>query len=78
VTVNTLQFLSIEDLAHLYKVHPRTARRWAREDGWRRTRTRPLRYSVEDCQRSFDRRQGSRVNVRLLEQRLADVFGPRA
>jgi hypothetical protein len=74
---STLQYLTVDDLAHLFKVSTRTARRWAAEDSWRRTRTRPLRYSVEDCQRSYDRRQ-SRVDLQLLEQRLADVFGPGA
>lgn len=45
------------DLAKIYRVHPRTARRWAAEDRWRRTGTVPVRYSLADAQRSYEARR---------------------
>jgi len=52
----TPPYLSLSDLARIYAVHPRTARRWAAEDKWRRTGTRPVRYSLADAQRSYEAR----------------------
>jgi uncharacterized protein YjcR len=67
-------YLPLRDLMKLYGVSERTARRWAAEDSWRRTRTRPLRYSVADVQRSYDRRtRRARIVRHLLRQ-----YGPAA
>jgi uncharacterized protein YjcR len=45
-----------KDLARIYNVQPGTIRSWACRDGWRRTRTRPIRYNLGDAQASYDRR----------------------
>lgn len=49
-------YLRANDLARIYGVQPGTIRSWACRDGWRRTRTRPIRYNVNDAQASYDRR----------------------
>jgi len=56
------------DLAKLYRVHPRTARRWAAEDRWRRTGTRPVRYSLADAQRSYEQRHTMRIERHLAQR----------
>jgi hypothetical protein len=56
------------DLAKLYRVHPRTARRWAAEDRWRRTGTRPVQYSLADAQRSYEARHTMRIERHLAQR----------
>lgn len=58
-------YLAMADVAHLYRVHPGTARRWARQDSWRRTTVRPIRYHAGDAQASFDKRHGDRTTAHL-------------
>jgi uncharacterized protein YjcR len=48
-------YLTLADLAVIYGISPRTARRWAQHDRWRRTGTRPVRYSLADAQGSYER-----------------------
>lgn len=48
------------DLAALYRVPAGTIYAWASTDRWRRTVTRPRRYSIADAQASYDRRKGQR------------------
>jgi uncharacterized protein YjcR len=59
-------YLPLADLAKLYRVHPRTARRWAAEDRWRRTGTRPVRYHLADAQQSYEARHTGRVQRHLV------------
>lgn len=47
-------YLPLADIAVIYGVSPRTARRWAAHDRWRRTGTRPVRYSLADAQGSYE------------------------
>jgi len=61
-------YLSLADLAKVYAVHPRTARRWAAADNWRRTGTRPVRYSLADAQRSFEARRTGRIKRHLVQR----------
>lgn len=58
-------YLTMADIARVYRVHPSTARRWAREDAWRRTITIPRRYHADDVQASYDKRHGGRVAAHL-------------
>lgn len=51
-------YLTMGDIAKLYHVSPRTARRWAAHDHWRRRGTRPIRYSITDAQASYDQHKG--------------------
>ena len=51
-------YLRLADIAAIYRISPRTARRWAAHDRWRHKGTRPIRYSVTDAQRSYDRIKG--------------------
>ena len=53
------------DIAAVYRVHLSTARRWAREDAWRRTGGKPMAYHVGDAQASYDKRHGGRVAAYL-------------
>ena len=53
-------YLTMADIAALYRISTRTARRWAAHDRWRRKGTRPVRYSVTDAQASYDRHHGRR------------------
>lgn len=50
-------YLPMADLAKIYGVHPRTARRWAAADQWHRTTGKPVRYSLADAQQSYERRR---------------------
>jgi uncharacterized protein YjcR len=59
-------YLTMADLAKLYRVHPRTARRWAAEDRWRRTGTRPVRYHLADAQQSYEQRHHGRTMRHLV------------
>jgi uncharacterized protein YjcR len=67
-------YLTMADLAKLYRVHPRTARRWAAEDRWRRTGTRPVRYSLADAQQSYEARHAMRIQ-RHLEKHYGEGHG---
>ena len=58
-----------KDLARLYNVAPGTILRWAREDTWRRTTGRPVRYRWEDAQASYEKRHVNRIQ-RHLQSRL--------
>lgn len=55
------------DLASVYAIHLRTARRWAAEDHWRRTGTMPVRYSLADAQQSYEQRHHGRVAKHLVQ-----------
>ena len=61
-------YLSLPDIAKLYNVSPRTARRWAAHDRWRRKGSRPVRYSVTDAQASYDRHKHGRVARHLVKR----------
>ena len=56
-------YLTMADIARLYRVHLRTVRRWAAEDRWRRTGTRPVRYALADAQVSYEGRRNSANRV---------------
>ncbi len=55
-------------LARIYNRSLSTIRHWAHEDGWRRTATRPVRYSWHDAQASYDRRN-TRHGTKVLDLR---------
>jgi uncharacterized protein YjcR len=61
-------YLSLADITRIYRVHPATIRRWAREDQWRRTTTRPVRYHLGDAQQSYEDRRAGRI-IRHLATR---------
>jgi uncharacterized protein YjcR len=58
----------MSDIAAVYRISPRTARRWASHDRWRRTSGKPRRYSMADAQRSYDRHHGGRVARHLTRK----------
>lgn len=72
LTVAAALYLTMADVARLYHVSEPTARRWAREDSWRRTTIRPVRYHASDAQRSYDKRHGGRI-ARHLARHMADT-----
>lgn len=45
------------DIAKIYRVHLRTVRRWAAADNWRTMGARPKLYSLDDAQKSYERRR---------------------
>ena len=49
-----MSYAPIADIARIYRVSQRTARRWARDDGWRRE---GALYSLADAQASWERRE---------------------
>lgn len=51
-------YLTMADIAALYRVAPSTARKWAAADRWRRKGTRPMRYSAADAEASYSRHHG--------------------
>jgi hypothetical protein len=51
-------YATAADLAHIYQVARGTIWAWASQDKWRRTRTRPVRYSRADAEASWQRRHG--------------------
>ena len=61
----TAAYLTMADIGRLYHVAESTARRWAREDKWRRTTVRPVRYHSGDAQASWDKRHGDRTAAHL-------------
>ena len=64
-------YLTMGDLLRIYRISEATGRRWAREDAWRRTASRPVRYSLADAQRSYEERHVNRV-ARHLATRYGD------
>jgi uncharacterized protein YjcR len=66
-------YLTMADVAAIYGVSPRTARRWASHDRWRRTGGKPRRYALADVQASYDRHHGGRV-----ERHLARRYGAKS
>jgi uncharacterized protein YjcR len=61
-------YLTMADIAAVYRVSPRTARRWAARDRWRRTSGKPRRYSLADAQRSYDRHRHGRIARHLVKR----------
>jgi uncharacterized protein YjcR len=61
-------YLTMADIAALYRVSQSTARKWAAADHWRRKGTPPKRYSVADAQRSYDRRRAGRTMRHLVKR----------
>jgi hypothetical protein len=64
----TAGWISMPDACRIYGITEGTARRWAREDAWARTATRPRLYRLTDVQCSYDRRRapGARVRQHLI------------
>lgn len=60
--------MSMADIAALYGVSASAARKWAAADRWRRTGSRPKRYSVTDAQASYDRRRAGRTMRHLVKR----------
>ena len=58
-------YLTMADIAAVYRVSPSTARKWAAHDHWRRTGARPVRYSLADAQQSHEQRRHGRVQRHL-------------
>lgn len=58
-------YMTMADIAAVYRVSPSTARKWAAADHWRRKDARPKRYSAIDAQRSYDKHHGGRVAAHL-------------
>lgn len=61
-------YLTSGDLALLWKIPAGTVRRWASEDNWRRTHTRPVRFDVADAQAGYDRRRSVRSPTEIRER----------
>jgi hypothetical protein len=66
-------YLTMADVCSVYRISPRTARRWAAHDRWRRTSGRPRRYHALDVQASYDRHHGGRVARHLLGKMKAQL-----
>lgn len=49
-------YLRAADLARIFHVSRGSVYRWASEDHWRRTRTRPTRYHTGDADTSYHKR----------------------
>lgn len=58
-----LPWLTADQLARLWRVPVGTVWRWASEDRWPRTRSRPTRYDPEAAQAGHDRREGARAET---------------
>ena len=52
-------YLTAADIARIYRVPRGTVWRWAHEDGWRRTRLRPVRYHMDDVHTTYTKRRRS-------------------
>lgn len=65
-------YLTMADLAALYRVSVRTVRQWAHDDQWRRRGSRPKLYHAGDAQASYSKRHhgrtASHLNRRYGEQ----------
>ena len=57
----TAPYLTMADLLRIYRVSESTGRRWARDDAWRRTTTRPVRYHLADAHDSYEKRHTGRT-----------------
>ena len=70
-------YLTMTDIAKVYAVHLRTARRWAAADEWRRTTGKPALYSLADAQQSYERRhtRPGRVTRHLTRRYGTDASG---
>jgi uncharacterized protein YjcR len=64
----SVPYLTMADIAALYRVSPSTARKWAAADHWRRKGTRPKRYSATDVQASYDRHHAGRTMRHLVNR----------
>ena len=49
-------YFTAADLAHFFGLSRGSIYRMASEDGWRRTRYRPIRYHMDDATASWERR----------------------
>ena len=71
--------MSAAELAAIWRIPVSTVRRWASEDAWPRTRTRPIRYDPDTAQDSHDRRAAGRAetlaNLQLSRHRRDQVQG---
>ena len=73
-----MRWLTAADLARLWRIPLPTIWRWASEDQWPRTRTRPVRYDPDAAQASLDRRRDGRaetlanLDLRRLRHALED------
>jgi uncharacterized protein YjcR len=72
ISAPDVPYLTMADIAAVYRISPRTARRWASHDRWRRTSGKPRRYHGGDVQASYDRHHGGRV-ARHLVNRYSNV-----
>jgi uncharacterized protein YjcR len=63
--------MTLADIAAVYAISTRTARRWAAHDRWRRTGTRPVRYSLADAQQSYEAHKRSTRVTRHLTKKYA-------
>jgi uncharacterized protein YjcR len=61
-------YLTMADITDLYRISPRTARRWAAHDRWRRTSSKPRRYSLADAQRSYEAHHAGRIKRHLVKR----------
>lgn len=61
-------YLTMADITAIYRISPRTARRWAAHDRWRRTSGKPRRYHGGDVQASYERHKRGLL-IRARRQR---------
>jgi hypothetical protein len=57
-------YLTMADIVTLYGIPPRTAKRRAAQDKWRRTSSKPRRYSAADVEASLGRPRPRSPRVR--------------
>jgi uncharacterized protein YjcR len=65
-------YMTMADIAAVYRISPRTARRWAAHDRWRHDDGKPRRYHGDDVLTSCNSHHGGRV-ARHLVKRYGDV-----
>jgi uncharacterized protein YjcR len=68
----SVPYLTMADIAALYRVSQSTARKWAAADCWERTSGRPRGYHAGDAQASYDRRHAGRVARHLVKRYAKD------
>lgn len=67
-------YLTMRDIMAVYRIPPRTARRWAAADHWRRTGGNPRRYHGGDVQASYERHERGRlILARRARERRSEV-----
>ena len=68
-------YLAASDLGRLYNTPVGTIYRWASEDHWRRTRTRPIRYHASDMDTSYRKRRDrcARMQPMVINEPVQDV-----